>query len=62
MTTLTTPATPWYRIPMVWLVVAIPALTVVGCMFTIFLAISNPDPVMPRLDDQPLAAKESARP
>ena len=35
--------TPWFRHRMVWLVMAIPALTVAGCMLTIFLAISNPD-------------------
>ena len=34
---------PWYRNRMVWLVVAIPFLTVVGCMLTIYLAISSPD-------------------
>jgi hypothetical protein len=34
---------PWQRNPWVWLVIAIPALTVVGCMLTIFLALSNPD-------------------
>lgn len=35
--------TPWFRNRMVWLVMAIPALTVAGCMLTIFLAVSNPD-------------------
>lgn len=33
---------PWFRNPWVWLVIAIPALTVAGGMLTIFLAISNP--------------------
>lgn len=33
---------PWYRNPWVWLVIAIPSLTVVGCMLTIYLAISRP--------------------
>ncbi len=33
---------PWYRNPWVWLVIAIPTLTVVGCVITIYLAISNP--------------------
>ncbi len=36
-------AEPWQRNPWVWLVIAIPALTVVGCMLTIFLALTNPD-------------------
>ena len=34
---------PWYRNPLVWLVIAIPSLTVLGCMLTIWLAVSNPD-------------------
>lgn len=33
---------PWYRNPWVWLVIAIPSLTVAGCMLTIYLALSNP--------------------
>jgi len=33
---------PWYHNPWVWLLIAIPALTVVGCMLTIYLAITNP--------------------
>lgn len=33
---------PWFRNPWVWLIIAIPTLTVVGCMFTIYLALTNP--------------------
>lgn len=33
----------WYRNSMVWLLIAIPGLTIVGCMLTIYLAISNPE-------------------
>lgn len=33
----------WRRNPWVWLVIAIPAATVIGCAFTIYLAITNPD-------------------
>jgi hypothetical protein len=33
---------PWFRNPWVWLIIAIPALTVVGGLLTIFLAITNP--------------------
>lgn len=36
----------WTRNRMVWLVIAIPALTVAGCLLTIFLAISNPDRIV----------------
>ena len=34
---------PWFRNPWVWLLIAIPALTVAGCLLTIYLAITNPD-------------------
>lgn len=34
---------PWYRNPWVWLIIAIPSLTVAGCMFTIYLALSHPE-------------------
>ena len=34
---------PWYRNQWVWLVISIPSLTVVGCMLTIWLAITHPD-------------------
>lgn len=40
----------WYRNQWVWLVIAIPALTVVGCMLTIYLAVTNPDHLV---SDQP---------
>lgn len=32
----------WYRNPWVWLIIAIPSLTVAGCMLTIYLALTNP--------------------
>lgn len=34
---------PWYKNQWVWLIIAIPSLTVIGCMITIYLALSNPD-------------------
>ncbi len=34
---------PWYRPQILWLVVGIPAATVLGCLLTIYLALSNPD-------------------
>ena len=45
----------WYRNRMVWLVIAIPSLTVAGCLLTIWLAISNPDTLVkdPALDAAP---------
>ena len=33
---------PWYHNPWVWLLIAIPSLTVAGCLVTIYLAITNP--------------------
>ena len=35
--------TRWFTNAWVWLIIAIPGLTVAGCMLTIWLAISNPD-------------------
>lgn len=36
----------WWRYPMVWLVIAGPALVVVASFVTLALAIRNPDPVL----------------
>lgn len=33
----------WYRNPWVWLLIAIPSLTVIGCAITIYLALTRPD-------------------
>ncbi len=45
----------WYRNGWVWLVIAIPGLTVAGCMLTIYLAVTNPDVLVkdPVLDTAP---------
>jgi len=32
----------WYKNGWVWLIIAIPSLTIIGCMFTIYLALSHP--------------------
>ena len=42
----TTEDDPWYRHRMVWLVIAIPALTVAGCLLTILLAITHPETIV----------------
>jgi hypothetical protein len=34
---------PWYREPWVWLLIALPAIAVIGCAITIWLALSRPD-------------------
>ena len=43
---ITNPSLPWWRVPMVWLVISGPALVVVASFATLALAILNPDPVL----------------
>jgi hypothetical protein len=40
---------PWYRYGWPWVAIAIPAIAVIGGMFTLYLAISHPDPLV--IDD-----------
>lgn len=40
----------WWRLPIVWLVIAGPALVVVASFVTLALAILNPDPVLTTSD------------
>ena len=46
---------PWFRHRLVWLLIAIPGLTVAGCLFTVYLAVSNPETLVqdPVLDASP---------
>lgn len=37
---------PWWKLPIVWLVIAGPASVVVACIFTVGLAIKHVDPVL----------------
>lgn len=37
------PQRPWYREPWPWVAIGIPATAVVASMFTLYLAITNPD-------------------
>lgn len=48
MNTLTVSAqtTPWWKLPIVWLVIGGPALVVVASFVTLALAIRHPDPVL----------------
>jgi hypothetical protein len=39
-------ARPWFREPMVWLVIALPALTVIGALFTVVTAFATRDAVV----------------
>ena len=43
----------WFRNPMVWLVIAIPGLTVLGCIATIAIALTHPDTLV----DAPVPAE-----
>ena len=46
-----TPA-PWWKFGHVWMVIAGPALVVVAAVFTAYLALSAPDPVLARDSDR----------
>lgn len=37
---------PWYRYPWPWVAIAIPAIAVIGGLYTLYLAISHPDPLV----------------
>ena len=39
-------STPWWRLPIVWMVIGGPAAVVVASFVTLALAILNPDPVL----------------
>ena len=41
---------PWYRHPMVWLVIGGPLTVVVASLFTAYIAIKGADPVLTRED------------
>ena len=40
------PCPPWYRFPLVWMVIGGPGVVVVASFFTLWLAIATPDPVV----------------
>jgi uncharacterized protein len=42
------PTVPWWRLPIVWMVIGGPAVVVVASFVTLTLAIQNPDPVLAR--------------
>ena len=39
-------AQPWYRHALVWMLIAGPALVVLAAIYTAYIALSNPDPVL----------------
>ena len=40
------PSGPWWKYGHVWMVVGGPAVVVVACFFTIYLAVTRPDPLV----------------
>ena len=50
---------PWYRQFWPWFIISVPAATVIGCMFTIFLAITRPDSLV--VDDYSRIAETTER-
>jgi uncharacterized protein len=53
---------PWWRFPMVWLVIGGPAAVVVAGFATLAIAIANPDPVLtPTVADRTAVPAVQAR-
>lgn len=50
---------PWYRQFWPWFIISVPAATVLGCMFTIFLAVTRPDSLV--VDDYSRIAETTER-
>lgn len=48
---------PWYRLPIVWMVIGGPAIVVVAALFTVGIAVRNVDPVLDT--SQPTAQHEA---
>lgn len=55
--TASPPPRPWFREPLVWMVIGGPLLVVIASIVTVTLAIQNPDPV---LDRRPVAVPSAA--
>ena len=51
---------PWWRHPMMWLVVGGPAIVVLASFVTIYLAVSRPDPVYSDASRAGSSAQQSA--
>lgn len=45
-TKINTPSRPWYREPLMWLVLGLPASAVVAGLVTLWLIVKNADPVL----------------
>jgi hypothetical protein len=47
----------WYRQFWPWFIIALPATAVAASLWTIWLALSHPDPLIERTDDPPAASQ-----
>ena len=45
-------ALPWYRQFWPWFLLALPAAAVIGGILTVIIAVSNPDPLIQRPEDE----------
>lgn len=55
------PVSPWWRHPMVWLVIGGPLVVVVASMATLVIAISHPDPVLSRSSESSQAQQPAVQ-
>jgi hypothetical protein len=53
---------PWWKYPMVWLVIAGPVLAVIGSFTSLALALHYPDPPLHALEDAARAPAEESQP
>lgn len=51
---------PWWRLPIVWMVIAGPAIVVVAAIATAVVAVRNVDPVLDTTKDQPHLSRAEA--
>ncbi len=54
------PVAPWWRHPMVWLVIAGPLLVVVAGFLTLYLAVTNGDQILDAQDASAVHARNHA--
>lgn len=52
------PGAPWWKFPLVWMIIAGPAAVVVAGFVTLWLAVSMPDPVVAQ-DGRPIGRTQA---
>jgi hypothetical protein len=55
------PVRPWWRYPMVWLVIGGPFAVVLASLATLLIALTHPDPVLPLRAAAPEAAQPAVQ-